>query len=73
MARSSNLATRIRLQFAVAMGAAAVGSLLGFVYARYDLPEHASRTLTAMYACFGAVAALVTVRVGALVYRMFKE
>lgn len=71
MARGSkSLATKLRVQFATAVLAAAAGTVLGYMYAQYDLGENASRNLTAMYASFGAVAALVAVRVAVLAYRV---
>ena len=71
--RPRSLAARLRLQFATATLAAAAGTGLGFLYAHYALGANASRTLTAMYASFGAVAALVALRVGALTYHALRD
>ena len=69
----TSLTHRVRLQLATAIVAASGGSALGFAYARYELGDAATRGLTAMYASFGAVAALMVVRLGLLMYRIVTD
>lgn len=72
-AGTRSIATRLRMQFATATLAASAGTGLGFLYAHHALGEDASRVLGAMYASFGAVAALVSVRVGMLAYHVLRD
>lgn len=73
LAGASAATSSLRRRVLGTLAPAALGCALGFYYAQAFVPEAASQNLYGMYATIGAVIAIMTVRVGSILWMIVAD